>query len=127
MSVKKTYRPKSDYEGCEITFPNPITGEAVDIAALDWPYTTESSVEMAHLDGHPWITDRPSRAFAGESSAAKASERPAAGEKPLSRMTKAELVSEADKRGVAHAIDDTMTKAEIVQTIEASHDTGGSE
>lgn len=59
MNVKKTYRPKSGYEGCEVTFPNALTGETVEIKS--WPYETESSVEMAHLDAHPWLTDQPKK------------------------------------------------------------------
>lgn len=57
QNVKKTYRPKSGYEGCEVTFPNPLTGETVNITS--WPHETTSSVEMAFLDNHEWLTDRP--------------------------------------------------------------------
>lgn len=99
-TVKKTYRPKSGYEGAEVTFPNPLTGETVSITS--WPHETDSSVEMAHLDGHPWIKE-------------------AGSEKPLSQMTKGELAAEAERRGVSVSGD--MTKAEIVEAIDA----GGSE
>lgn len=59
MNVEKSYRPKAGHEGASITFPNPLTGETVDISS--WPHRTSSSVEMAHLDAHEWITDQPER------------------------------------------------------------------
>lgn len=102
MNIKKSYRPKSGHEGASITFPNALTGETVDIAS--WPYETNSSVEMAHLDGHPWLTDRPEP---------KSS---ASGEKPLSKMTKAELLDHAAKVNVG--VFEEMTKAQIVHSIE---------
>lgn len=136
QTVKRTYRPKSGHEGCAVTFPNPLTGETVNITS--WPHETTSSVEMAHLDGHPWITDRPapSSGFAQTS-----------GEMPLSKMTKAELLTEAEGRGLtSEEANEGMTKATIRDAISvaapatadentdgsggdnaASPDTGGSE
>lgn len=111
QNVEKTYRPKSGYEGCEITFPNPLTGETVEIS--DWPHETESSVEMAHLDAHPWLTDRP--APSGSSTAASST---TDSTMPLSKMRRSTLEKIVQNRGLEVSPD--ATKKELVEAIRAA-------
>ena len=70
---KKTYRPKADAEGLTLTAN--IGRHQVDVdeggnAVFDrepgevfevskWPYTTENPAEIAYLDEHDKVTDRP--------------------------------------------------------------------
>jgi hypothetical protein len=49
--ARKAYRPKTDAEGLEVTFPT--SDGYVDVT--DWPYATENPEEQDFLDQHPLV------------------------------------------------------------------------